>query len=239
VSDDEAKTIDPQEVFRGLWQLRDRDLGLLASLLAAQGIDVQKSPAESLRWCRRHAESGEANAQHALAKLLWIGLAGRNDREAFEWCTKASAQGYLPATVMLSGFYSTGIGVDVDHAKAIALLGSAVESGSPEAMVLLAASYEHEIGVKKDHAKAVHLWRSAARLGNADAQCSLGRELIESQNPDEVAEGVRWLRSAADQGNGSAHYELANLYETGRGGLPEDKQQAERHRARAAELWGE
>jgi len=231
--------VDPQEIFRGLWRLRDRDLGLLASILAAQGIDVQKSPQEALRWCRKNAESGDAKAQHALAKLLWIGLAGRNDREAFEWCKKSSSQGYLPATAMLSGFYSTGIGVDVDHAKAIALLESAVESGSSEAMVLLAASYEHEIGVEKNHAKALHLWRSAAQLGNADAQCSLGRELIESKNPDEVAEGIRWLRSAADQGNGSAHYELARLYETGTGGLPEDRRQAEKHRARAAELWGE
>lgn len=239
MSDHEARATDPQEIFRGLWQLRDRDLGLLASILAAQGIDVQKSPEEALGWCRRHAESGDAKAQHALAKLLWIGLAGRNDGEAFEWCKKASAQGYLPATVMLSGFYSTGIGVDVDHAKAIALLQSAVEAGSPEAMVLLAASYEHEIGVEKNHAKALQLWCSAARLGNADAQCSLGRELIESKNPEEIAEGVRWLRSAADQGNGSAHYELADLYETGKGGLPEDRRQAEKHRAAAAELWGE
>jgi uncharacterized protein len=232
--------VDPQEIFRGLWKLRDPDLGLLASLLASQGIDVEKSPEEALRWSRKRAESGDAKAQHALAKLLWMGLAGtRNDREAFEWSTKASEQGYLPATVMLAGFFSTGIGVGVDYGRSIALLESASEAGSPEAMALLGSSYEHGLGIEKDHGKALGLWRSGAQHGNADAQCSLGWALIKSTERGEVAEGVRWLRSAADQGNGSAHYALADLYETGKGGLPQDKRQAEKHRATAAELLGE
>jgi uncharacterized protein len=231
--------VDKQDIFRGLWQLQDRDLGLLVSLLAAQGIDVEKSPGEALKWCTKHAEAGDPKAQHALAKLLWIGLAGtRDDRAAFDWCTKASAMGYLPATVMLSGFYSTGIGVDVNYVRSIELLESAAKAGSTEAMTLLGVTYEQGLGVEKSRSKALELWRSAAQLGNADAQCSLGRALIESTVSGEVAEGVRLLQSAADRGNGSAHYALADLYETGRGGLPEDKRQAERHRTTAAELWG-
>jgi len=232
--------VDPQEIFRGLWRLRDRDLALVASLLASQGIDVEKSPDKALRWCTEHAEAGDPGAQHALAKLLWIGLAGtRDDGAAVKWATRASAQGYLPATVMLSGFYSTGIGVPVDHTKAIELLESAVKADSPEAMALLGTSYEHGLGVEKDHSRALSWWQSAAQLGNVDAQCNLGKELIESTDPGEVSDGVRWLRAAADQGNYSAHYALAELYETGKGGLSQDKRRAEKHRAAAAELWAE
>jgi hypothetical protein len=232
--------VNQQEIFRGLWKLRDRDLALVASLLAAQCIDMERSPSEAVRWCAKHAEAGDPKAQHALAKLLWIGLAGsRDDRAAFEWCSKASAQGYLPATVMLAGLYSTGIGVDVDNTRSIELLESAIRTGSPEAMALLAVSYDQGIGVEKNPAKARDLWRSAAKLGNADAQCSLGQELVESTNADDVAEGVRLLQAAAGQGNYSAHYALADLYENGRGGLPQDRRQAERHRATAADLCGE
>jgi uncharacterized protein len=232
--------VDAQEIFRGLWRLRDRHLALVASLLASQGIDVERSPDEALRWCAEHAEAGDPRAQHALAKLLWIGLGGpRDDPSAAQWCARASAQGYLPATVMLAGFYSTGIGLPVDDGRSIELLETAVNAGSPEAMSLLGVSYEHGLGVEKDHSKALALWRSAAHLGNVDAQCSLGSELIQSAAPGEVAEGVRWLRAAAEQGNYSAHYALADLYETGKGGLPQDKREAEKHRTTAAELWGE
>ena len=232
--------LEPLEIFHGLWRLRDRELALVASLLASQGIDVEKSPAEALRWCAERAEAGDPKAQHALAKLLWIGLPGpRDDRAAFDWCAKSNAQGYVPATVMLSGFYSTGIGVEVNNTRSIELLEVAVKEGSPEAMNLLGATYDHGLGVERDRSKALELWRSAAQLGNADAQCSLGSELIKSADRSEVSEGVRWLRAAADQGNYSAHSVLADLYENGKAGLTEDKRLAAKYRETAAKLWGE
>jgi TPR repeat protein len=231
--------VESQEIFSGLWKLRDHDLALVGSLVASHGIDVETSTGEAFSWCKKNAEAGDPRAQHALAKLLWIGLgAKRDDGEAFRWCSQSSEQGYLPATVMLSGFYSTGIGVEVDNARAIHLLESAVKTGSPEAMNLLGTSYYHGLGVERDRSKAVRLWRSAAQLGNADAQCSLGDELIKSSDHGEVSEGVQWLRRAADQGNYSAHSALADLYENGNAGLPQDKRLAAKHREAAAELWG-
>lgn len=232
--------MEPQEIFSGLWKLRDCDLLLVVSLLASQGIDVEKSPDKAFRWCMKRAQAGDAAGQFALAKLLWIGLGAKRDhRAAFEWSAKSSAQGYVPATVMLSGFYSTGIGVEVDNARAIELLEIATKAGSPEAMKLLGATYFHGLGVPKDRSKAVDLWRSAAQLGNADAQCSLGDELVKSADRVEISEGVRWLHAAADQGNYSAHFTLADLYENGKGGLPEDKRLAAKHREASAKLWGE
>lgn len=232
--------MEPKEIFNGLWKLRDCDLVIVVSLLASQGIDVEKSPSEAFHWCMKRAEVGDAVGQFALAKLLWIGLGTkRDDDAAFKWCKKSSAQGYLPATVMLSGFYSTGIGIEVDNTRAIELLKIAVKAGSAEAMKLLGATYDHGLGVEKDRSKAIDLWRSAAQLANADAQCSLGNALIESTSHDQVSEGVHWLRAAADQGNSSAHYALADLYENGKGGLPQDKRLAAKHRDIAAELWGD
>jgi uncharacterized protein len=229
-----------EEIFHGLWRLRDRDLVLVVALLASHGIDVEKSPDAAREWCFSRAEAGDAQAQHALAKLLWIGLGGpRNDRAAADWCARASAQGYLPAMVMLSGFYSTGIDVEASHARAIELLESAASAGSPEAMNLLAVSYEHGLGVQKDHRRALALWRSSAELGNVDAQQSLGSTLIESRDASDVSEGVRWLRSAADGQHYAAHYALADLYEVGKSGVPKNEKLASHHRAVAAKLAGE
>lgn len=231
--------MNPREIFHGLWRLRDRDLGLVVSLLASHTIDVEKAPEKAINWCMEHAKAGEPQAQHALAKLLWIGLGGeRDDRAAFEWCTKASEQGYVPATVMLSGFYSTGIGIAVDYIRSIALLETASARGSPEAMSLLGASYEFGLGVEKDHSRAIELWRSAAELNNADAQYNLGAELTNSAEPNEMSEGVRWLRAAAEQGHYSAHYALADLYDNGKAGLPKSERLAREHRAQGAKLSG-
>lgn len=230
-------TMDREEIFRGLWQIRDRDLALTVSLLATRGIDVLKSPNEALTWCTERAETGDPKAQHVLAKLLWTGLAGtRDDQGAFRWCSRASDQGYLPATVMLAGFYSTGIGVRRDSAKSIDLLGAAAAAGSADAMSFLAVTYDSALGVERDVAKAIDLWRSAAQSGHAESQYHLGIKLTESASQDEASEGVRWLREAATQGLPSAHHALAHLYETGGAGLPADEVLAERHRAAAAAL---
>lgn len=232
--------VDSGEKFRGLWRLQDRDLGLVVAYCASQGVDVERSPGRALALCRTQAEAGDPKAQHALAKLLWIGGAGgRDETAAAEWCARSSEQGYLPATIMLAGFYSTGIGVAVDYRRSIELLNAAAGEQSAEAMSLLGASYEYGLGVTKDHAKAIELWRSAAILGNADAQYHLGAALIESDEPGAVADGIAWLRSAANGGHYAAHYALADAYETGTGGLPIDAALATYHREMAGRLVGE
>lgn len=229
--------MDREDTLQGLWQLRDRDLALVVSLLAAQAIDLRKSPETALRWCTERAEAGDPKAQHALAKLLWTGLAGtRNDELAFQWCCQASDQGYLPAIVMLAGLYSSGIGVAADMSKSVELLRSAVTSGSTDAMSLLGALYAEGFGVERDLAQAMQLWRSAAELDNPDAQYNLGSELMESTDIGEASEGVKWLRAAAKQGHYSAHYAIASLYEKGSAGLPKDEGLAEHHRALASKL---
>lgn len=229
--------MDAGEIFRGLWKLRDRDLAILASLLVSHGIDIENSPEDAYEWCARHADAGEPEAQHALAKLLWIGLGCvRNDHEAARWCERASNQGYLPAMVMLSGFYSTGIGVKADNHTAIQLLKTAVNGGSPDAMCVLATTYEHGIGVEPNHSKALVLWESAAVLGHAEAQFFFGKALIDTGVSGTIGTGVRWLNASAQQGFSSAHYLLAHLYRTGARGLKKDEEKATKHLKAAMDL---
>lgn len=70
---------------------------------------------------------------------------------------------------------------------------------------------------------AVRAWRRAARAGDPLAQLDLGRFLLARGRDElEAAEGVGWVRRAADAGHPDAHLLLAACYREGRCGLPED-----------------
>ena len=60
----------------------------------------------------------------------------------------------------------------------------------------------------------------AAENGSAEAQCEIAIGLIDSDDPEQFAQGITWLKKAALQKNPSpyAQYELAHLMELGRAG---------------------
>jgi TPR repeat protein len=66
--------------------------------------------------------------------------------------------------------------------------------------------------------QSAHWWKVAADNGSAEAQFRMSDGLIESDDPDEFAEGVKWLTKAARQTtpNPNAQHELACLMESGR-----------------------
>ena len=77
-------------------------------------------------------------------------------------------------------------------------------------------------GVGHDPFVAVELYRRAAEMGYVDAQYAYGMaylELLKEIMPRAAAkaEGVKWLRKAADQGHEKAQLELAKCYATGEG----------------------
>ncbi len=62
-----------------------------------------------------------------------------------------------------------------------------------------------------------------AGAGDARARCALGLLYLRGQGVEQSdAEAARWIRLAADQGLASAQYELARMYEQGRG-VPGDE----------------
>ena len=78
---------------------------------------------------------------------------------------------------------------------------------------------------------ASRLLKLAADQGYARAQYMFAGDYRRLDGDDdgtegEIEENVRWLRLAADQGFAPAQRSLANLYETGRGGVPEDAEEA-------------
>lgn len=79
-------------------------------------------------------------------------------------------------------------------------------AGTPEAeRLFMAAAAADADGRTED---AIVLYRRAARLGHVVAQSNLGVELTQLGSPHR-REGLRWLRTSARNGNGTAAWNLA------------------------------
>ncbi len=72
-----------------------------------------------------------------------------------------------------------------------------------------------------------------ASSGDPEAQAALGSFLTLSPDPDRFVEGVEWLRSAADAGDGVAAHNLATILLSGGPGVEADCEEAMRYLKRA------
>jgi TPR repeat protein len=110
-----------------------------------------------------------------------------------------------------------------DKAYAKELLREAVVAGDGNAQYLLARSYE----IEKSYAQAFPLYQDLALRGWAGAQKRLdvmyiyGRGVSQNTN-----QGIRWIKTAAAQGDVVAHLFLGAIYSEGLPDLPQDFPQA-------------
>jgi len=135
----------------------------------------------------------------------------------------ASERDHPDAVYWLSYLYPDG-------AERDAWLLKAGELGSREAQRDLGALYAtgHWTG-PHDAVRAAEWYRRAADRGHAEAQYNLGfMYLLGEGVPSNSAEGLRWLRLAADQGEESSYRLLADLYRNGYYGVPLDPAEATR-----------
>lgn len=108
------------------------------------------------------------------------------------------------AALMVSGplsAQSVKAGIDAwqhaDYAKATAIWRPLAERGDADAQFNLGQAYRLGRGVQLNLGMAKSWFEKAAASGHLDAQTTLG--LLLFQNGDQ-AEGLKWLRRAADQG---------------------------------------
>lgn len=112
--------------------------------------------------------------------------------------------------VLLAQLYTNDIWWHpTDKAFAKSLLRNAMATGDVKAQYRLARDYEKE----KNYAEALPLHRDLALKGWTDSQTRLGLMYLDgqgvSQNTDEA---VRWFKSAAAQGDSTAHLMLGVIY---------------------------
>jgi TPR repeat protein len=176
---------------------------------------------------RPAAEEGNAEAQFELAKMNNSCSCSGTDRkerkkEALRWFQKAAEQGHVDAQYWTGLYYRHGLEVVTkDQAEGDAWFLKAAEQGHTGAMMKLGR------------------YREAAELGDAYAQYQLGNQ-CKDKDP---AEAMSWYLTATSNANGldgwastagKASYEIAKMYEEGKG-VPKNDETALAWLFRAAE----
>ncbi len=200
------------------------------------GHGVSKDESEAVKWIRRAADQGDAEAQFELGGMYSIGAGVPQDyAETARWYGRAAEQGYVDAQFLLWMVHHEGRGVPRDPVEAARWLRMAAEQGHADAQFKLGMLHIEADGVPEDATEAVRWLRRAAQQGHTQTLEMFGDTLDELASldtmPDDSGDGsgvrrdarFNQLLAAAESGDSEAQYELAVAYAEGRGGVDDDE----------------
>ena len=115
---------------------------------------------KTIRWYRKAAEQGHADAQVNMGTYSIQGVGVDCDTiQAIEWYRKAAEQGHAEAQYNMGTYSIQGVGVDCDTIQAVEWYQKAAEQGHKNAQLKLAVCYKKGNGVSQDYDKALELYR--------------------------------------------------------------------------------
>ena len=131
---------------------------------------------EAVKWFRKAAEQGDADAHTILGEMYEKGKGVRQDyAEAVKWYRKAAEQGDVDAQSNLGVMYYNGKGVTQDYTEAVKWYRKAAEQGSAKAQFNLGNGYYNGEGVTLDTI-AAHMWFNIAAV-KGDAEAVTNRDI--------------------------------------------------------------
>ena len=107
----------------------------------------------------------------------------------------------------------------VPHSIDMERLRQKAAAGDISAQFQLGMIFREGIGVNRDPNRAKEYLLGCAQRGLAEAQTALAEIYA---RVGRYQEAVHWFKLAAEQGSAGAQYGLAQIYEEGRGGIPQD-----------------
>ena len=158
------------------------------------GNGREKDCYEAVKWWRRAAEHGHADAQYKLGFFGYAEGIGaeKDDAAAAMWYRKAAEQGHAEAQCNLGFMYLCGTGVGQDYAEAFRWFQKSALQGNAGGQYMLGDMYSRGEAVERDDGEAVSWYRKAAEQGYPHAQEDLDRLLErmrrESQQKEERTE---------------------------------------------------
>jgi TPR repeat protein len=183
----------------------------IAEFYAHGALGVTQNYAEAVKWFRKAAGQGNAEAEDDLGCCYRDGQGVvKDDVEAVKWFRKSAEQGFGEAEHNLGAMYADGHGVPQDDAQAVRWFRKAADQGVPAAQFNLAVSYADGRGMHQDDAEAVKWYRKAADQGYAPAQFNLGVMYDDGKGvPRNYIEAYQWVSLAASQGDDRAKRSLS------------------------------
>jgi TPR repeat protein len=184
-----------------------------------EGIGVNQSFTEAVKWYRKAAEMGNADAQCELGDCYSDGHGiEKNDHEAACWYFKSARQGNATAQLRIGFCYYFGKGVTQNYKEAVKWYCKSAEQGNSFAQNSLGYCYYNGTGVEQNYSEAVKWYRKAADQGYAPAQCSLGDCYYAGEGVEQdFFAAVKWYREAAKKNDDLAQWCLGLCYEDGIG----------------------
>jgi TPR repeat protein len=205
---------------------------MLSFIYSYDKSGIKNDLVESMKWLRKSAEQGNADACMDLGNRFQLGYdcAVVNDAEALRWYLKAADKGNCNALLSLFIMYSQGTsGVRKDEVQANKWLNEAIKQaemqGDASILSDIANYFKEGILIKQDDAiandllgKAVKFYRKAADQGDVYAQNNLGNLYDSGKGvKQDYVEAVNWYRKAAEKGNPYGQYRLGWAYENAHG----------------------
>ena len=205
----------------------------MTALISANGMAANPldSP-EAMKALRERAAAGDLSAMYQLGYALQNDPDQTNDLEGRDLMIEAANRGYWISAAQLGSYYLYGwsewakVNEEANTAEAIRWLRRAGEMAPADADAsdtyrILGHLYSHTFmrqvdftAAPLDEAEAIRWYRLCAAAENEWCAGDLGRLLVKA--PGTATEGVKWLLSAANNGNGWAMRNLAGLYTDGK-----------------------
>ena len=200
-------------------------LGYMYSL----GNGVPEDEREAVRWWRKAAKGGLAIAQGYMGNAYRSGRGVPQDiQEALKWFRLGAEQGEAASLANLVHLYAGDgprYGLPQDDRKAAEWCLKAAHHDIDWAPLRMGRLYSQGKGVPQDYPKAAKWFRKAAEGGCGDpaAQIHLADLYASGKGvPRDYREAAKWLHEAAIASRSEAQLKLANLYASGREGMPPD-----------------
>ena len=167
---------------------------------------------QALLWLRRAAEAGHLQAQTDLGGIYLEGGKGgvkADGREAYEWFSRAAAQGSKEALYYMGLILYTGRDMAEDKRQALLLWRQAAGGGVSEAQLrlgLVLAGADQADAVVQGVRWLTRAVQAKAPKTAAEAACALGNIYAKGRPgvPKDMAEAGRWYKIAADGGDAAA-----------------------------------
>ena len=143
------------------------------------------------------AKSGQADAQHLLGLMYYMGRGVQQDYKlAMYWHRKAALQGKADAQYVVGAMYYTGNAVAKNSKEAVIWFRKAAEQGHAEAQHALGLMYRYHVAdIPQDSVIAYMLWNLAAANGHANAieqRAAIGKQMTQEQIDEARALSAGW-----------------------------------------------
>ncbi|MFK8067196.1 MAG: tetratricopeptide repeat protein [Gammaproteobacteria bacterium] len=182
-------------------------------VLYEKGSGVEKDYPQALFWYIKSAEQGVAKASYNIGNMFFNGRGVSKDyKEAERRFRHAADLNYPPAQFNLAYILDRGLNGKKNPTEAFNWYLKSAENGVQKAQSKVGKLYETGSGVAKNKEKAIYWYKKVAH-NNPEIRIRLAKLYLKDQKT--LEEGIRLLRSGAENGDKLAQYELGYLYGQG------------------------